>query len=125
MCAESNRRWISDTIVSKSSASSFVIDQYMRGSWAVGLRNMPKAPRTRFANPLCSLRWLPVVRAFIASRGGRSEEHTSELQSLMCISYAVFCLKKNKLANQLSTLILIVHSYSCNIVDILSYVINL
>src|SRR3546814_1164302 len=28
--------------------------------------------------------------------GGRSEEHTSELQSLMRISYAVFCLKKNK-----------------------------
>src|SRR3546814_10305298 len=27
-------------------------------------------------------------------RGGRSEEHTSELQSLMRISYAVFCLKK-------------------------------
>src|SRR3546814_3420501 len=26
-------------------------------------------------------------------RGGRSEEHTSELQSLMRISYAVFCLK--------------------------------
>src|SRR3546814_6728758 len=28
------------------------------------------------------------------ARGGRSEEHTSELQSLMRISYAVFCLKK-------------------------------
>src|SRR3546814_4987281 len=28
-------------------------------------------------------------------RGSRSEEHTSELQSLMRISYAVFCLKKN------------------------------
>src|SRR3546814_1005701 len=27
--------------------------------------------------------------------GARSEEHTSELQSLMRISYAVFCLKKN------------------------------
>src|SRR3546814_6531047 len=27
--------------------------------------------------------------------GKRSEEHTSELQSLMRISYAVFCLKKN------------------------------
>src|SRR3546814_3476912 len=27
-------------------------------------------------------------------RGERSEEHTSELQSLMSISYAVFCLKK-------------------------------
>src|SRR3546814_6933269 len=29
-----------------------------------------------------------------AGDGGRSEEHTSELQSLMRISYAVFCLKK-------------------------------
>src|SRR3546814_6433473 len=28
------------------------------------------------------------------TRGKRSEEHTSELQSLMLISYAVFCLKK-------------------------------
>src|SRR3546814_8201257 len=32
----------------------------------------------------------------IASPEGRSEEHTSELQSLMRISYAVFCLKKTK-----------------------------
>src|SRR3546814_3124641 len=30
----------------------------------------------------------------------RSEEHTSELQSLMRISYAVFCLKKKKLRNE-------------------------
>src|SRR3546814_1356355 len=30
------------------------------------------------------------------ARFGRSEEHTSELQSLMRISYAVFCLKKKK-----------------------------
>src|SRR3546814_4117200 len=30
------------------------------------------------------------------STAGRSEEHTSELQSLMRISYAVFCLKKKK-----------------------------
>src|SRR3546814_5260204 len=29
---------------------------------------------------------------------GRSEEHTSELQSLMRISYAVFCLKKKKIS---------------------------
>src|SRR3546814_2086017 len=29
----------------------------------------------------------------VAMRQGRSEEHTSELQSLMRISYAVFCLK--------------------------------
>src|SRR3546814_4969019 len=30
------------------------------------------------------------------AKGARSEEHTSELQSLMRISYAVFCLKKKK-----------------------------
>src|SRR3546814_5038210 len=35
------------------------------------------------------------VRAFV-HQGMRSEEHTSELQSLMRISYAVFCLKKKK-----------------------------
>src|SRR3546814_5335253 len=34
--------------------------------------------------------------------GLRSEEHTSELQSLMRISYAVFCLKKKKKRKQLS-----------------------
>src|SRR3546814_9466590 len=32
----------------------------------------------------------------ITRHHGRSEEHTSELQSLMRISYAVFCLKKKK-----------------------------
>src|SRR3546814_5426511 len=37
-----------------------------------------------------------------ARRGGkRSEEHTSELQSLMRISYAVFCLKKKNKQTQL------------------------
>src|SRR3546814_5732158 len=35
-------------------------------------------------------------RAAILERAARSEEHTSELQSLMRISYAVFCLKKKK-----------------------------
>src|SRR3546814_5017447 len=36
------------------------------------------------------------ARRFLCSRRLRSEEHTSELQSLMRISYAVFCLKKKK-----------------------------
>src|SRR3546814_3997622 len=36
------------------------------------------------------------VRARLGGARPRSEEHTSELQSLMRISYAVFCLKKNK-----------------------------
>src|SRR3546814_7382484 len=40
----------------------------------------------------------PPVVARVAERqqAARSEEHTSELQSLMRISYAVFCLKKKK-----------------------------
>src|SRR3546814_1167841 len=36
----------------------------------------------------------PLREQLRRERGGRSEEHTSELQSLMRISYAVFCLKK-------------------------------
>src|SRR3546814_8715782 len=36
----------------------------------------------------------------VADHDQRSEEHTSELQSLMRISYAVFCLKKKKKQHQ-------------------------
>src|SRR3546814_8167286 len=41
---------------------------------------------------------LDIVASVLSSRwvSRRSEEHTSELQSLMRISYAVFCLKKKK-----------------------------
>src|SRR3546814_8167205 len=38
----------------------------------------------------------PVAAVFARPRHARSEEHTSELQSLMRISYAVFCLNKKK-----------------------------
>src|SRR3546814_8688519 len=47
-------------------------------------------------------RWpqIAMICKSLTSSIGRSEEHTSELQSLMRISYAVFCLnKKNKLTN--------------------------
>src|SRR3546814_4162469 len=46
---------------------------------------------------------LPVLRREeLLQIGVRSEEHTSELQSLMRISYAVFCLKKKKTAHATS-----------------------
>src|SRR3546814_9858491 len=55
------------------------------------------APRTRRAG---RDRWLPTGSASPGAprRSGtaRSEEHTSELQSLMRISYAVFCLQKKQ-----------------------------
>src|SRR3546814_9899866 len=38
----------------------------------------------------------------VASTYNRSEEHTSELQSLMRISYAVFCLKKKNKTNKIN-----------------------
>src|SRR3546814_1587359 len=38
----------------------------------------------------------PFLAQPVRASGRRSEEHTSELQSLMRISYAVFCLKKKK-----------------------------
>src|SRR3546814_8089243 len=41
-----------------------------------------------------------LVNADMRANFGRSEEHTSELQSLMRISYAVFCLKKKKKNSQ-------------------------
>src|SRR3546814_5526284 len=38
--------------------------------------------------------WKTLMPDMVAGKCDRSEEHTSELQSLMRISYAVFCLKK-------------------------------
>src|SRR3546814_5318649 len=56
----------------------------------------------RFSARLHAYLWLwglfvrPHHRGTPAAHEQRSEEHTSELQSLMRISYAVFCLKKKK-----------------------------
>src|SRR3546814_4699126 len=68
------------------------------------LKNLPAAP-ARWLHALPPIG--PPSRSHAARRprrrpesfrpaAGRSEEHTSELQSLMRISYAVFCLKKKK-----------------------------
>src|SRR3546814_1761302 len=63
--------------------------------------------RSPFTTPTKPTRSRRCSRARIsASRPGRtvrSEEHTSELQSLMRISYAVFCLKKKTKTNHTTT----------------------
>src|SRR3546814_2558853 len=48
----------------------------------------------RFANPYYGTAEIKDTNGTLTLILGRSEEHTSELQSLMRISYAVFCLKK-------------------------------
>src|SRR3546814_4862213 len=53
---------------------------------------------------LSDCRYLRIAPAHIPSTASlRSEEHTSELQSLMRISYAVFCLKKKTITINQST----------------------
>src|SRR3546814_6783416 len=68
-------------------------------------------PLTSIQNPIAMPTYQPVSMPMPAPvteerqanslwrTGSRSEEHTSELQSLMRISYAVFCLKKKKKTN--------------------------
>src|SRR3546814_7398720 len=51
------------------------------------------APGSDAGIPAAKDAGIPSARP-VGSTGARSEEHTSELQSLMRISYAVFCLKK-------------------------------
>src|SRR3546814_6231189 len=55
--------------------------------------------------------------AVTSTKTTRSEEHTSELQSLMRISYAVFCLKKNKISKRGKT-------HTLNITDNVTHVCN-
>src|SRR3546814_7111815 len=52
----------------------------------------------------------PILIALIAIFAIRSEEHTSELQSLMRISYAVFCLKKKTTINRQQTILKIIRT---------------
>src|SRR3546814_4316854 len=57
------------------------------------LPKLPRGSNTAEAIRYTLNHWKGLIR-FLDD--GRSEEHTSELQSLMRISYAVFCLKKKK-----------------------------
>src|SRR3546814_1843677 len=57
----------------------------------IGVDDTMLDPRTSFRSQFAKINGLQREKAQLA---GRSEEHTSELQSLMRISYAVFCLKK-------------------------------
>src|SRR3546814_4788027 len=56
----------------------------------------PRHPPVRLGISPANAAHRGIDASFFPTHGMRSEEHTSELQSLMRISYAVFCLKKKK-----------------------------
>src|SRR3546814_4639658 len=66
---------------------------WMNDVWQRYLADVAKVRKLTPARLVADIDNLP---AGIEAAGGRSEEHTSELQSLMRISYAVFCLQKKK-----------------------------
>src|SRR3546814_3598123 len=61
----------------------------------LGLRQQAAAEQQGHCDPGAG-EHLRQFAAYVAATDHRSEEHTSELQSLMRISYAVFCLKKKQ-----------------------------
>src|SRR3546814_2856012 len=107
--------WSSD-VCSSDLAEDAVQDTF--GKWQAADRRAIETPRA-WLTTVCTRRCLDLLKAADRSRvdyvgpwlpepvqtaaadapaelAARSEEHTSELQSLMRISYAVFCLKKKK-----------------------------
>src|SRR3546814_5714009 len=86
-----------------SSATRFRFDLDRENFWALRIL------RSRYGAPIAQSRKMEsfeladgrqiAIDLEVARAQIRSEEHTSELQSLMRISYAVFCLKKKKHKN--------------------------
>src|SRR3546814_1596178 len=87
-----------------SAAAQPEVRRNLHGAWlgasrwrsAARSRSRPEVrgqPRTSHEGTACPRAAQPIART---QQSARSEEHTSELQSLMRISYAVFCLKKKK-----------------------------
>src|SRR3546814_9351833 len=82
------------------------VGELMENQYRLGLLRMERAIKERMSSveidsvmPHDLINAKPAaaaVREFFGSSQLRSEEHTSELQSLMRISYAVFCLKKKQ-----------------------------
>src|SRR3546814_4211812 len=81
---------VSGMAASDAGRTSSAIVGSFRGEAAPSRAQYAKSP-DRLARRDCAGKQIIVI----FDHAGRSEEHTSELQSLMRRSYAVFCLKKN------------------------------
>src|SRR3546814_1664130 len=83
------------TLFRSSSAPGPFVDETPTDEWEVAVPAEGGIPNTLLADDEQAADQ-PGAHASGRSVSERSEEHTSELQSLMRISYAVFCLKKKK-----------------------------
>src|SRR3546814_1335954 len=75
------------------SLSTLILESNIPGGHLISIEKIEDFPG--FPEGVAGYDLCPTVQRQAADQG-RSEEHTSELQSLMRISYAVFCLKKKK-----------------------------
>src|SRR3546814_3569363 len=78
------------TTLFRSRCSPIIIHRFAKGRW-------------KFSAPVSQNDRLWSINGSRSRRERRSEEHTSELQSLIRISYAVFCLKKKITHNSNTT----------------------
>src|SRR3546814_1918134 len=88
------RSWLTGAVVAVASIGYFLRPWGSSSGWA-GAWSWPSLLVLLSLGAAIAL----VARDAAGSTDRRSEEHTSELQSLMRISYAVFCLKKKRPTN--------------------------
>src|SRR3546814_2898612 len=86
------------------SASASAFENRVDARLLVETDRLDPGKSTRIALKLSPQQGWHVYWSNPGDSGMRSEEHTSELQSLMRISYAVFCLKKKNTLRALTTL---------------------
>src|SRR3546814_8332276 len=96
--------WSSDVCSSDLPVARGLAQRVKRGVMTLGditaLRRVDRRGFDQRARQFIDERTMAVEAGEQPCEQGRSEEHTSELQSLMRISYAVFCLKKKRPAHR-------------------------
>src|SRR3546814_6277435 len=82
--------------LSESLGATVVVENRPGASGNIGTSQIARAKPDGYTIGLGNFAPMAVNKSLYGDALPRSEEHTSELQSLMRISYAVFCLKKKK-----------------------------
>src|SRR3546814_4114133 len=92
----SRRDWVATTDPLPTKSFDVIVARLTRGAETIAESFAP----CRIGSPPPACASILSTSHFASAEVTRSEEHTSELQSLMRSSYAVFCLKKKKIQQQ-------------------------